>query len=319
MELDFKYILLKHGDGARYIFENACDKSFKKEFEKSFSVKCNPGDEGIDIFVGDFDKPLIVYQCKFFPESIGDSQKKQIRDSFKKAIESKEYELKEWNLCIPKVLDIEEHKWWATWKSKTTKTHKIEIHLLDSTALLGLLKKHKIDEEVFDLEDKRQLREIHEYLIQREESIKEVLSKPVNIDYTNSVFISKLKSAKINEHHQNYERQFFNAEILEKTINSKGISKNITELSSLKLNIHDLWLTQYTKNAEDNDGNKLLGTVNERIENLNDSTLKSTLNVSVVEKKGMLHQFADSCEIGWVKNYKEKLVLYEKNENGNKG
>lgn len=139
MELDFKYILLKHGDGARYIFENACDKSFKKEFEKSFSVKCNPGDEGIDIFVGDFDKPLIVYQCKFFPESIGDSQKKQIRDSFKKAIESKEYELKEWNLCIPKVLDIEEHKWWATWKSKTTKTHKIEIHLLDSTALLGLL------------------------------------------------------------------------------------------------------------------------------------------------------------------------------------
>jgi hypothetical protein len=319
MELDFKYLLLKHKEGARYIFESACDKTFKKEFGNSFAVECNPGDEGIDVFVGNFDEPLIVYQCKFFVESIGDSQKKQIRDSFNTAFKSTEYELKEWNLCIPKALDIDEHKWWATWKKKTTKKTGIEIDLLDSTALLGLLRKHKVDEEVFDLEDRGMIKEIHQHLIEREKTIKEVLSKPPELDYSHSVFISKLNSANITEHHNSYERQFFNAEILEKSILSKGVERDVTELSSLKLNVHDLWLTQYTKHAEEADGNKLLGNINERVEDLNESALKTSLNISVVEKKGLLHQYADSCQVGWVKDYKGKLVVYqkEKDKDGN--
>ncbi|MBN2597801.1 MAG: hypothetical protein JXR82_13590 [Marinifilaceae bacterium] len=319
MELDFKYLLLKHKEGARYIFESACEKTFKKEFENSFAVECNPGDEGIDIFVGNFDEPIIVYQCKFFIYSIGESQRKQIRDSFKTAYESKAYELKEWNLCVPKALNIDEHRWWATWKKKTTKKYNIKIELLDSTSLLGFLRKHKVDEEVFGLEDSRLIADIHKYLIERENTIKEVLSKPTEIDYRNSVFISKLNSANIKEHHINYERQFFNAEILEKTLLSKGIEKDINELSSLKLNVHDLWLTQYTKHADKEDGNNLLGNVNERIEDLNESALKTSLNISVLEKKGILHQFADNCEIGWVKNYKEKLITYTKNKDGNQG
>jgi len=319
MELDFKYLFLKHNDGARYIFEKACEKAFKKEFEDSFSVECNPGDEGIDVFVGDFTEPIIVYQCKFFIDSIGDSQRNQIRDSFKKSIESKEYKLKEWYLCVPKALNIDEHKWWATWKKKNAQKYKIKIGLKDSTELLGLLRKHKIDEEVFDLEDRKKINDIHNYLIKRDKSIKEVLSKPPEIDYTDSTFISKLKSANISEHIKNYETQFFNAEILEKTIKSKGVEKHEKELDDLKLNIHDLWLTQYTKLAENEDGNKLIGSVNERIEDLNDSVLKTSLEISILEKKGILHQYADNCEIGWVKNYKDKLVSYlkERNQNGN--
>lgn len=319
MELDFKYLFLKHGDGARYIFEKACEKSLKKEFEDSFSVECNPGDEGIDVFVGDFTEPIIVYQCKFFIDSIGDSQRNQIRDSFKKSIESQKYKLKEWYLCVPKALDIDEHKWWATWKKKNVQKHKIKIGLKDSTELLSLLRKHKIDEEVFDLEDRKKISEIHNYLLERDKTIKEVLSKPPEIDYTDSTFISKLKSANINEHIKNYETQFFNAEILEKTVKSKGVEKHEKELDSLKLNIHDLWLTQYTKLAENEDGNKLIGSVNERIEDLNDSVLKTSLEISILEKKGILHQFADNCEVGWVKNYKDKLVSYikERIQNGN--
>ena len=319
MELDFKYLLLKHGDGARYVFETACEKAYKKEFEDSFSVKCNPGDEGIDIFVGDFTEPIVVYQCKFFIHSIGDSQKKQIRDSFKKSIESKEYKLKEWNLCVPKALDISEHKWWATWKKKTSQKHKIKINLKDSAELLDLFRKHKIDEDVFDLEERIKLDEIYKHLIERKKSIKEVLSKPPDIDYSDSVFISKLKSAKITEHLNNYETQFFNAEILEKTIKSKDIKKDKNELESLKLNIHDLWLTQYTKYADKNDGNNLIGSVNERIEDLNESVLKTSIDASILEKKGILHQYANNCEIGWVKDYKARIVSYikEKNKNGN--
>ncbi len=320
MELDFKYLFLKHNDGARYIFEKACEKTFKKEFEDSYSVECNPGDEGIDVFVGDFTEPIVVYQCKFFLDSIGESQRNQIRESFKKSVESKEYKLKEWYLCVPKALGIEEHKWWANWKKKNVQKYNIKIGLKDSTELLSLMRKHKIDEEVFELEDKKKINEIHNFLIEREKSIKEIFSKPPEIDYTDSPFILKLRSAKINEHIKNYETQFFNAEILEKTVKSKGVKKYEKELESLKINIHDLWLTQYTKLAEKEDGNKLIGSVNERIEDLHNSALKTSLEISVLEKKGILHQFADNCELGWVKNYKESLANYlkERNQNGNR-
>ena len=266
MELDFKYLFLKHNDGARYIFEKACEKALKKEYEDSFSVECNPGDEGIDVFVGDFTEPIIVYQCKFFIDTIDTSQRNQIRESFKKSLESQEYKLKEWNLCVPKALNIDEHKWWANWRKKNIQKYKIKIGLKDSAYLLGLMKKHGIDEDVFDLEDSKKINEIYEYLVERDKTVKEVLSKPVEIDYSDSTFISKLKSANINEHLKSYETQFFNAEILDKTIKSKGIEKNEKELESLKVNIHDLWLTQYTKLAEHDDGNKLIGVVNERIE-----------------------------------------------------
>jgi len=318
VELDFKYLFLKHGDGARYVFQTACEKAFKKEFENTFSVRCNPGDEGIDIFVGDFTEPIIVYQCKYFIQSIGDSQRKQILDSFKKSVESKEYTLKEWYLCIPIALDISEHKWWASWKNKVSKEYKIKIGLKDSVELLDLFRKHKIDEEVFDLEEKTKIDEIHKKLIERRNTLKDVLSKPPELDYSDSIFISKLKSANITEHLNNYETQFFNAEILEKTIKSKDITKDKIELEGLKLNIHDLWLTQYTKLADRDDGNILIGTVNERIEDLNETVLKTEIDASILEKKGILHQYANNCEIGWVKAYKTKLISYitEKNKNG---
>ena len=180
---------------------------------------------------------------------------------------------------------------------------------------MSLFREHKIDEEVFDLEDRTKLNEIYKFLIEREKSIKEVMSKPPETDYSDSVFISKLKSANINEHLENYETQFFNAEILEKTLKSKGLETEIKELHSLKCNIHDLWLTQYTKYNDNEDGNNLIGIVNERIENLNDTILKTTQNISLLEKKGILHQFADDCEVGWVKNYKHKLTEYLEKDN----
>ncbi len=319
MELDFSYLFLKHGDGARYIFETACDKAFRKEFEHAFNVECNPGDDGIDIFVGDFSATIDVYQCKYFIERLGDSQRKQIGESFDTAINSSNYVLKRWFLCVPIGLTIEEHKWWSKWKNKNEKKHNIEIGLYDSRILLDLIQKHKIDEDVFDLEQLKLLRQIHEYLVNKNESLKEVLSPPIDVDYSESVFIAKLQSANVVDHIKLFEKQFFNAEILDKQIYSKGVQKEIIELESLKANIHDLWLTQFSKYNNTNDGNSLVGEVFERIEDQNDTNLKTEIPVSVIEKKGILHQYAEECELGWVKNYKARLVEYLKQkENGRK-
>jgi hypothetical protein len=312
METDFLYLLLKHGEeGARTIFETACEKTLKKEFPgQAFRVEPNPGDQGIDVFVGDFNKEIRVYQCKFFIQKIGDSQQKQITKSFKTAVESQIYKMHHWVLCLPITLDIGGNLWWSNWKSKRENNYGIKIELWDSGTLLGLMKDHKVDEDIFDLELQKQVREIHEYLIEKKKTIKQVLSPPDDIDFSNNVFIAKLKSAMINDHIPVFEKQFYNAEIFEKETLSKGIKSEEKELESLRGLVLELWLTQYLQYKHDNDGNELLGKVLQRIENEDSNNLRTTLNASLVDKKGLLHQLANDCKLGWINDYKIKLKQY---------
>ncbi len=71
MERDFRYLRDKYGEaGAREVFEKICIQLFQLKFESTYPVKVSQGDDGIDIFVGDFDKEIDIYQCKYFIEGI---------------------------------------------------------------------------------------------------------------------------------------------------------------------------------------------------------------------------------------------------------
>jgi len=103
MERDFRYLRDQHGDaGAREIFEKICSRLFSALFgADAHNIKVSQEDEGIDVLVGDFSAPIDVYQCKYFIDGVGNSQKQQIRDSFKRAIESSTYKMKKWTVCLP--------------------------------------------------------------------------------------------------------------------------------------------------------------------------------------------------------------------------
>lgn len=315
---DFSYLLLEHGEeGARYKFETACTKAFSAKYKDAYPIQCDPGDDGIDIYVGDFQNLIEVYQCKCFFHKIEETQKKQIRESYGTAIESSNYKMKSWTLCIPKSLTIEETKWWSNWKQKMYKRDKVEIQLMDSTKLLKLLKETKVDEELFGLEELKLLREIQEYLNRKKECLKEILDVPDEIVFTENIFSLKLESANIDSH-EIYDRQFFNAEIIQNEVKGKGIDSELQELDSLRKAIHEIWLTQFIKENSAVDGQGLLARVFERIEDLDKTSLKSSMEISLTEKKGILHQLADECSLGWVKNYKVKLRKYIESENGKK-
>ncbi len=318
MPRDFSYLLHKHGkEGARQVFEDVCADVFKKEHENSFQIKCDPGDDGIDVFVGDFSDPIDVYQCKCFFDEIGTSQINQIKKSFKKAIESKNYKLKSWTLCVPKTLTIDEMKWWSKWKKEKENLHRIEVELMDSTSLLLLITKHDLHLDIFDEEVLEKLDEILDEIRDRKQVLKEILDTPEDIDFSERVFSLKLKSAGIDDHEDIYNKQFFNAEILKNEIRSKGIDRELKELKSLEASLHELWLTQFLKYKSNADGNELLGTVFEKIEEYHEaSLLNTTIDVSPTEKKGILHQLADECKVGWVKDYKQKIKEFKSREDG---
>ncbi|MGB6036091.1 MAG: hypothetical protein WBG42_07470, partial [Cryomorphaceae bacterium] len=157
--------------GAREAFENACESVYrmKHKGEHVSQVKVKHGDGGIDIFIGELGiNPITVIQCKFFLESFGDSQKSQIRKSFQRAVTSEKYELKEWILCIPNVIDIDENAWWFKWKHKQLAEHSKNerfIKLVNGNELIALLKVHGLYNQVFKLEDSIRLAELHDELV----------------------------------------------------------------------------------------------------------------------------------------------------------
>ena len=103
MQRDFRYLRDKYGDaGAREIFEKLCTNLLQAQHgEDAHNIRVSQGDEGIDILVGDFQFPIDNYQCKYFIDGIGSSQKAQIEHSFDRAIHSENYSMQKWILCVP--------------------------------------------------------------------------------------------------------------------------------------------------------------------------------------------------------------------------
>src|SRR4051812_7775906 len=89
--------------GARDKFEDLVSHLVKGEQPDAGKVRITQGDGGIDVHVGDLTDPagIDVYQCKFFPQGIGDTQKAQVRDAFHSCRDSTNFKTKKWVLCIP--------------------------------------------------------------------------------------------------------------------------------------------------------------------------------------------------------------------------
>jgi hypothetical protein len=173
MKKDWRDFKSLHGniEGARDGFEDACQTLFTEVYSDKYVAKMavRQGDGGIDICVGELSvEPITVIQCKFFLETFGDAQKSQIRESFERAISSDKYELKEWILCIPKEIDIDETSWWAKWKKKKVEENSKDdnfIKLKNGINLIDLMKKHNIYENIFQLKDSLLIQEIHSSIV----------------------------------------------------------------------------------------------------------------------------------------------------------
>jgi len=323
LQRDFRYLRDKHGEaGARDVFEKICTRLFQSKFENTYPVKVSRGDGGIDIFVGEFNKEIDVYQCKYFIEGIGDTQKQQIRESYKSVKEADKYKAKAWYLCLPCILTLEEHKWWSDWKARAYSLDAIPITLCDGSYLINELKRMSLYETTFDDDIRITMNEILEYLNFEKERIYNEIILSINDftdkDYDDCIFVKKLESANITNTNC-CKNEFFNAEIAKCAIESKGDLRDLKVYKQLKMKVHSIWDTQYRLYADENDGNKLLAQTYLRIEDNDTTALKSLDEVNLIAKKGLLHQLADECSIGWVIDYTKKLkeFLARPKEGGN--
>lgn len=158
-------------ESARIKFENICESLFKRIYPKKTirTVKVSQGDGGIDVFIGEIgEEPIDVIQCKFFVDGLEESQKSQIRKSFKTVIESTEFETKSWTLCIINILDLKQNIWWSSWKSNLEDKYNLSnqfIKLKDGNELIDQLKQYNLYNTAFELEDSIKIEEIHNEIV----------------------------------------------------------------------------------------------------------------------------------------------------------
>lgn len=323
VERDFRYLRDKYTDaGARDIFEKICTQWLQYRFgTDAHRIRVSQGDGGIDVLVGDFSQPIDVYQCKYFIDGVGDSQKKQIRESYERAKNASDYRLKNWYLCVPCELSIKEFSWWSDWKSKKENFDHIPISLCEGSYLIGELKKVDLYNDIFDEKERKLLEEIQAYLIEIKSRIfEEIIALPTENEeslYDGMIFVKKLECANIREI-SGCKADYFNAEFALQSIQSKGNEDEIRAYNQLKIKIFSFWQTQYRQCQDESDGNKLLTKTYERIEDSDTTALKSIAAINLLAKKGILHQLAEECSVGWLKEYKAKLEAYlaKKREGG---
>ena len=223
--------------------------------------------------------------------------------------------MEKWILCVPCTLSASEFKWWSGWCARQKKIHGIDIAIHEGGYLISQLKKYDIYTTAFDDDVRTKLDTILSYFGEEKRKIHEEIIVMLNeLDaeqYKDSIFVKKLENANITLL-EGCKRDFFNAELVEHTVQSKGDPENIRLLNNLKQKVYSLWETQYRRYSDDSDGNELLSRTYERIEDTDTTTLACPAipEVSLLSKKGMLHQWAEECSIGWLKDYKQKLEEY---------
>jgi hypothetical protein len=169
--------------GAREKFEDMTVQLIRSENPSVDRVRVFRGDGGIDAFDGGLTDPsgVDVYQVKYFPEKIDDSQKNQIRDSFKRVRENTDFVTRSWTLCLPIDMSIEERKWLDDWKSKQAGSGITIRPVWGATKIQSLLlmdENRNIRESFFQQENPQQLREMSDRLQKILNEITDRIPKP---------------------------------------------------------------------------------------------------------------------------------------------
>lgn len=142
-EVRLQLLAIEGVEAGRAKFQRLVTDLVKTVRPEAREVDANPGDWGIDTFVGQIaDGSIDVWQSKFFIDGVRESQKNQIRQAFRSACSSAAihgFALNHWTLVIPRPMDGPTAIWWDRWKARQSQATGVVLSLWDDADLRGLL------------------------------------------------------------------------------------------------------------------------------------------------------------------------------------
>jgi len=274
----------------------------------AMGVLANPGDWGIDAFIGDLEGTVAIWQAKFFFDGVEDSQKDQIRDSFaaaRKAAANEDYKVDAWTLAIPAELDAKATKWWQTWKRDQELETGIKIELWPLTRLEAILLSPdaaRIAHHFFPAT----------FPSTPDLSAVEVAELPADHGLDDALFVCQLEAAAIHEN-ESAKRQFFNFEALARDVADKADPTEAGTLQALEAEIHAIWEARFGA-AQPNPGTgidpDLHVSVMDAIREAHAASPATLPPMSAVHKMGSMHLIVNNGDAGWVTHFREIAEAY---------
>ena len=134
--------------GARERFEVFCAELLDLENPnlEVHQIAANPGDDGIDVLVSNIEG-IDIYQCKYFRDTLKETQWNQIRNSYNTAIR-KNVNIHSWYLCLPKQLTKSEMIRWLNFKDAHSECG-FTMEIIDGNQLISRAEKQGISEKWF--------------------------------------------------------------------------------------------------------------------------------------------------------------------------
>jgi hypothetical protein len=294
-------------DGARSVFAELVNQCVRSNFPTARAVRPDPGDEGVDTFVGEFDGDIRVYQSKFFCEEVGKSQQAQIREAWDSCISSELLDrVVLWTLCIPIEMSPPELKWWEGWRKRESEKHKCQIELWSKTDFVNFYSRPALM-PIFAiaLQDGVKHAEWGGALSAMKAIANPVLLKklPAGDHLLNAVFVRKLEAAGVTQH-RGARTAFYNFELLRASIEQGGNPEEMAALEDLEERIYDLWEGEFNARPPEELGKEFFVAVEKLIAQEDQGRLRTLIPTHVIHKKGGLHYWADLCEAGWTSDFK---------------
>jgi hypothetical protein len=201
MPVNLRHLEILYGlVGAQEKFEEMAVHLIRSKHPMARRVRIVRGDGGIDAHDGCLADPdgVDVFQIKYFPVRIEESQRNQIRESFKRVRNNKDFKAKSWTLCIPIEMSLDEQTWYDEWAAKQCDSG-IEIQPVWGATEIERLLMAPVNQEVretyFQQEYMQLLREMKDHLRQLLEEVIERIpkSEPIVLEaYLESAHVSDI-------------------------------------------------------------------------------------------------------------------------------
>jgi hypothetical protein len=278
------------------------------------AVKANPGDWGIDTFVGELSGGTIaVWQSKYFVNGLGEAQHAEVRDSFRsvmKAAEREGFRVASWTLVVSTDLDGPATKWWDGWRKRTERTSKVAIDLWPGSHVEGLLRKPDI----------AGVRQQFFGLAPGERPAERTVEDPDDWSkFDNALFIKQLRVAGITQD-QVARRAFFNADVMARDIQEREVRAELQALGTVHANLHQMWHTRFEAEKATCDPAttklpRLYPELMAAIEVHHGANPSPELRDTLVHRTGLVHHLVEAGQAGWVRNF-DDVVREHMEESG---
>jgi len=297
-------------DAARVDFHRMLTALIQVQHQTATEVRANPGDWGIDTFVGSLVDKINIWQSKYFADGIERSQKDQVRESLVSAMRHAAehgYTVETWTLCVPCDLDAPERQWWdgrcKVWKREFPT---VVFDLWDAPRLRGLLMSPDAAHVLQEFYGASRVWTVPE------SALAAVLPVPAGEDYEGTLFVRQLAAAGLREINSQ-KVAFFNAEVLARDVVNRGVPEERDALLELDYTVWQLWEQQNLladldpSQSAETQAKLLFRAVMSEVGRV---AAPRSLPVRPVHSTGMMHRVVETGRAGWVPTWREVAATH---------